>query len=95
MKKLPRMGELREPSRRADGPVYGTCGRATVRRVVPAFGRSGDTYEWLRSLDRVQDVVFDAIFNGEQPDTVASNISAIRRTAWVVRERFSRMTGAF
>lgn len=50
---------------------------------------SPDAYEWLRSLDRIQTVIFDAVFNAQQPNTVASNIMAIRRTAWVVRERFS------
>ena len=47
------------------------------------------TYDWLLSLDRVQTVILDAVFNAQQPNTVASNIMAIRRTAWVVRERFS------
>lgn len=48
-----------------------------------------DGYDWLRSLDRIQEVVFEAVFNGQQANTIASNILAVRRTAWVVRERFS------
>ncbi|MBX3178714.1 MAG: circularly permuted type 2 ATP-grasp protein [Candidatus Hydrogenedentes bacterium] len=84
------MGELRELLRAAPMGLFTEHAGAQLSAAWSRHsGEVGDTYEWLRSLDRVQDVVFDAIFNGEQPDTVASNISAIRRTAWVVRERFS------
>ncbi len=52
-------------------------------------GSPGEGYDWLRSLDRIQEVVFEAVFNAQQPNSIASNILAVRRTAWVVRERFS------
>lgn len=84
------MGELRELLRAAPMGLFTKHAGAQLTAAWSKHsGESGETYEWLRSLDRVQDVIFDAIFNGDQPDTVASNIMAIRRAAWVVRERFS------
>jgi len=84
------MGELRELLRAAPMGLFTQRADAQLSAVwAKEPAPPGEPYAWLRSLDRVQDVLFDAIFNGQQPNTIASNILAIRRTAWVVRERFS------
>src|SRR5690606_36515083 len=84
------MDELRELLKAAPMGLFSERADAHLTAVWSQHsGEEGDAYEWLRSLDRVQEVIFDASFNGNQANTVASSILAIRRTAWVVRERFS------
>ena len=84
------IGELRALLRAAP---MGLFGKHTDEQMSAVWTLQASTdvesYEWLRSLDRVQAVILDAVFNAQQPNTVASTIMAIRRTAWVVRERFS------
>jgi len=84
------MGALRNLLRAAPMGLFSK--RADTRLSAAWTDESltpSDGYDWLRSLDRIQEVVFEAVFNAQQANTIASNILAVRRTAWVVRERFS------
>jgi uncharacterized circularly permuted ATP-grasp superfamily protein/uncharacterized alpha-E superfamily protein len=84
------IGELRSLLRAAPRGLFGKHADEQMSAMwTKQVSEDSNTYDWLLSLDRVQTVILDAVFNAQQPNTVASNIMAIRRTAWVVRERFS------
>lgn len=84
------IGELRSLLRAAPMGLFGKQADEQMSAMwTKEVTEDSSTYDWLLSLDRVQTVILEAVFNAQQPNTVASNIMAIRRTAWVVRERFS------
>ena len=42
-----------------------------------------------RTVNKIHKEIINAIFDSQKANTVVSNVMAVRRTAWVVRERFS------